>query len=315
MHCSAVVLSLFVLVAAVLAFTPTPTPVPVATSNYTNPSGFAVSAPAAGQFQLTFQAVATAGGFNASDSYTFSLYDIQETTFDSKGNIKWNTGSRIGFDASQTNNTFATVQTDNKNGATFTSTASANARFKSLQVVNQVPNGAMTGNIETTIKLDGYEWTTNATDNYLSLRFYLTTSGDKCKVNTACNASAVVQSASNQSAVVINSGLFYTSASALVTGNANGTAVTLTYTNGAIVLSYAHFSGDLTHDPTVGLLNSTDAPVVVPVGLQSTWWFGWSYTTWYIILAVVGVIVLLALVALIGAIIVWNRGKPGYEQV
>lgn len=286
--------------------TPSVSPQPAVPLTYQSTSGFQGAVPSTGGLIVTFATNTTVGGFNeTSPSYSLQLYDLQESTFDSKGNVQWIKNTQILL-------SFTTVQQAlNKN--TFVSTAQANARYQSLTVTNKFAQGANQGSFETTIAINGYQWTQNNTESFLSLRFYLT-GGDKCKVNTECNASAVIVGATNQSGVLVNEAVFFTTATANV-GN-NVTAVKLTYTSGAAVLSYAYFNGDLSHDPTTALTYAADAPATVePVNLQSTWWFGWSYTTWYIILAVVGVIVLLALVALIGAIIVWNRGKPGYEQV
>jgi len=262
---------------------------------------------ATGSFGIQFQGVNTTGGFNTTTNpYLTSLFDLIEATIDSKNNTKFTTASQVIL------NNFETTM---ENANTYVSNFAGNStgRFTSLKLTSVVADG---GSVKTTVNLDGYVWQANNT--YLTFRWFLT-GGDKCKVNSDCNASALFTSGGVTSVgVVVNDGFFFSAPQAQ-----SGAALPLTtvlnvsvlYQNGAILINYPQFVGNLVHDPTSGLQDSPNKPTINLVDLKSTWWFGWSYTTWYIILAVVGVIVLLALVALIGAIIVWNRGKPGYEQV
>lgn len=302
-------LVLFALLAVALCFKATPTATP-SFSNVTSATGFytAVSL-APGPFYVDFALKNAVMGGNTSQ-YELQLFDLSEVTLN-KNKPTYNNSIQLGQALA------VTVSTKKVNGdMQYTTTFPAVAgRYTSLVLTTTVSEAANASSFETTVQLTGYKFVTAGSN--LTMRYYISSNAKKCKVNTECNCSALFESGNvNRSGVIIQESYFYIG-NTYTMGAATTLPAVFSYDNGALVVTFVNFTGgDLTHDPTTGLSGGADVPKsIFKTNLESTWWFGWSSTTWYIILAVVGVIVLLALVALIGAIIVWNRGKPGYEQV
>jgi len=215
--------------------------------------------------------------------------------------------------------TWTTTQTTLLNNVVYTSVYNGNTtgRFTSLSFTTTMNTGAATSNFKIAVNLVGYTPVNNKSNYFLTFRYYLN-GGDSCKQNSKCNGTALFPSGGVDSIGIYASGAYLYNQYGQATVNGVAVNASVLFQNGAFLVSYPLFQGVASYqdDPTAGVEGTNlGSPTYFLVDLQSTWWFGWTYTTWYIILAVVGVIVLLALVALIGAIIVWNRGKPGYEQV
>jgi len=305
MYCRTAIVVLIALFSVALCFAPTPSVAPKM-DPHTTSSGFVTSVNVnPGPFYVDFS-IANTSKLPSTSNYELQLWDLSETTL-SKGKYTFNNSISLGLFQAQTQ--VKTVADTVTYTTTFPGVAN---RFTSLILTTTVTGAANATSFETSVALVGYKFV-QANAN-LTFRYYLW-APKSCKINTECNCSATFGTGVNNSGVVVQDAYFYVSPT--YTFGINKPPVAFDYVNGALMVSYLNFTGgNLAHDPTTGLTQGQDTPAsITKLNLQSTWWFGWSNTTWYIILAVVGVIVLLALVALIGAIIVWNRGKPGYEQV